>query len=70
MTGIIVSQEQVAELEFLRKDPDLTLCDKLGSHEMCKDLDDAPLLRFERSNCVGLAMCPECPKKIWSGKFC
>jgi len=49
VTEIILSQEQAAEMGFLRRVQGVTLCDKMHRFEIRKARNVKPLLRIERS---------------------
>jgi len=69
-TKRILSQEQVAEMGFLRRFQGVTLRDKIHRFEIRKARNVTPLLRIERSQVIGSAMCPESPRKNWRDKSC
>jgi len=63
----VLSPVKAAEMGFLLRDHDVTLCNKLRHQEIHLNVKVDPL-RTENPNCDGLAMCPECPKTGWRGE--
>ena len=68
-TKRILSQEQVAEMGFLRRVQDVTLRDKMHRFEIRKARNVTPLFWFERSKLDGSTMFPDLPRKDL-GKSC
>jgi len=66
----ILSKEGTAEMGYLRRVLDVTLCDKEHRSEISKAWEVKPLLRIKISQLlyVSLAMFPECPRKEWRDK--
>ena len=66
----ILSQEQAAEMGFLRRVQGVTLRGKMHRFEIRKARNVMPLFRFERSHLSGSAMFPESPRKDLRDKSC
>ena len=69
-TRRILSQEQAAEMGFVRRVHGVTLRDKMHRFEIRKARNVTPLFRFERSQLRGPAMFPESARKDLRGKSC
>ena len=67
MTAKISSQEQLAEIGFLRRVHGVTLHDKLRSCEICRALNVEPLLRILRSQLRWFGHVSRLPMKDWRG---
>jgi len=63
------SQEQAAEMGFLRRSHDVTLRDKVHSCEIRRALKVEPFsFELREHRYIGSALCPLCPTKDWRGK--